>query len=95
MVIINTIPSSLLHIPPLLRTTSFVIGGVVKSESIPLSGALVRLFLRENGQLDGQAISRIDGSYEFNVADQKERFIISHHPKREFNAVVQDLVVPE
>lgn len=92
---LNIFSNKLLLLPATVATPSFIVKGVVKTNSANTSGALVRLFERSNGALVGQAITKADGSYHFTVNDMKEKFLIAHHPKRTFNAVTQDNVVPK
>jgi len=92
---LNILSNNRLFLPPTMLIPSFMVKGVVKTNSADTAGALVRLFARSDAALVGQAITKADGSYKFTVFDTKEKFIIAHHPKRLFNAVVQDNVVPK
>jgi len=70
------------------------IKGKIKQLGMPL---LAPVFLFEKHTLQArQTTSNEDGEYQFKgVVKGREYFIVSHHPAREFNAVIQDNVVPK
>lgn len=55
----------------------------------------VCLFRRDNRQLLWETTSKPDGSYSFrNVATGLECFIVAFDPNGQYNAVIQDKVIP-
>lgn len=56
----------------------------------------VCLFRKDNRQLIWETKSKPDGSYFFrNVAEGLPCFIVAFDPNNQFNAVIQDNVVPK
>ena len=70
------------------------IKGVTKQLGTPCS---TPVFLFEKNTLQvRRTLSNTDGSYQFNgVVKGREYFIVAHHPTRQYNAVIQDNVVPK
>lgn len=83
------------HGSPGTKSSVFLsIKGETKQLGLPIS---VSVFLFEKHTLQvRRVISNKDGEYQFNgVIKGREYFIISHHPTKQFNAVIQDNVVPK
>lgn len=55
----------------------------------------VRLFEKLSGSLIGDISTDENGFYEFNHLTKTKFFIVIHHPQNQFNAVIQDNVVPK
>lgn len=73
----------------------FSISGQTKQLGNPVL-AKVHLYSKTNNQLIDSINSDVDGYYKFSALKKTERyFIVSHHPQGEFNAVIQDNVVPK
>lgn len=71
------------------------IKGQVQEKKVPLP-CRVRLFERKSGQLMAEVATDKQGFYAFNNLNDEERFfVVAHHPKLQFNAVIQDNVVPK
>ena len=70
------------------------IKGVICQLGIPLPCRL-RLYSKISGQLVGESVSDIYGNYEFAGLTNTKHFIVAHHPASQFNAVIQDNVVPK
>lgn len=81
--------------PILTLDHGFRIKGTVKKLGVDHSG-LVQLFERTSGILVAQVTSDKFGKYEFtNLSNLFEFMIIAKDPNRQFNAVIQDNVVPK
>lgn len=70
------------------------IKGSVKQQSLPLP-CRVRLFEKLSGSMIADIATDKNGNYEFKNLAQVPFFIIAHHPASQFNAVIQDNVVPK
>ena len=71
------------------------IKGQVQEKKVPLP-CRVRLFERKSGQLMAEVATDSQGYYVFSNLNAEERFfIVAHHPKVQFNAIIQDNVVPK
>ena len=69
------------------------IKGQVQEKKVPCR---VRLFERKSGQLMAEVATDNQGHYAFyNLNDEERFFIVAHHPRLQFNAVIQDNVVPK
>ena len=55
----------------------------------------VRLFERQTGRLINEVLTDNSGNYEFDHLAMGTFFIIAHHPASQYNAVIQDNVVPK
>ncbi|WP_159123001.1 carboxypeptidase regulatory-like domain-containing protein [Acinetobacter variabilis] len=55
----------------------------------------IRLFEKVSGRLIKETISTKEGFYKFENLELKKYFIVAHHPASQFNAVIQDNVVPK
>lgn len=70
------------------------IKGSVKEQNIPLPCRL-RLFDRISGRLISEVMTDQSGNYVFNHLTANKFFIVAHHPENQYNAVIQDNVVPK
>ena len=71
------------------------IKGQVREMQVPLP-CRVRLFERKSGQLMAEVATDSQGNYAFyNLNDEERFFVVAHHPELQFNAVIQDNVVPK
>lgn len=71
------------------------IKGQVQEKKVPLP-CRVRLFERKSGQLMAEVATDYQGYYAFyNLNDEERFFVVAHHPRLQFNAVIQDNVVPK
>lgn len=55
----------------------------------------VRLFEKQTGRLIYDVKSDKNGRYKFTKLPFSNFFIVAHHPKSQYNAVIQDNVVPK
>ena len=55
----------------------------------------VRLFERQTGRLINEVLTDNSGNYEFDHLTQAKFFLVAHHPQNQYNAVIQDNVVPK
>ena len=71
------------------------IKGQVREENTPIP-CRVRLFERKSGLLMAEVATDTQGYYAFyNLNDDEQFFVVAHHPASQFNAVIQDNVVPK
>lgn len=70
------------------------IKGAVSEKNTPIP-CRVRLFEKISGRLIADAQTDSSGNYEFNHLSETKFFIVAHHPKNQYNAVIQDNVVPK
>lgn len=78
-----------------VKSSLYKIKGVVSKQSVPVP-CVVRLYEKGSGQLVQQKLSKKDGSYEFGSLNNTFKFfIVAHDPASQFNAVIQDNVVPK
>lgn len=56
---------------------------------------IVNLFEKSSGRLIANQLSDGNGNYEFSHLTNTKFFLIAHHPASQFNAVIQDNVVPK
>lgn len=70
------------------------IKGQVKEVGAPIPCRL-RLFEKISGRLIADKLTDENGFYEFDHLTKTKFFIVAHHPENQFNAVIQDNVVPE
>ena len=70
------------------------IKGVVKEENTPIP-CRVRLFEKLSGRLIADKLTDLNGNYEFDHLAKINFFIVAHHPGSQYNAVIQDNVVPK
>ena len=55
----------------------------------------VRLFEKSTGRLISDIQTDVNGNYEFRNLSKAKFFIVAHHPASQYNAVIQDNVVPK
>ena len=55
----------------------------------------VRLFEKQSGRLVDQRLTDKFGHFQFDSLSQLAFFIVAHDPASQFNAVIQDNVVPK
>ena len=72
----------------------FSIKGTVNQKNIPIP-CRVRLFEKLSGRLIADVLTDNAGNYVFNHLTQAKFFLVAHHPQNQFNAVIQDNVVPK
>ncbi|MCL6243361.1 MULTISPECIES: hypothetical protein [Acinetobacter] len=70
------------------------IKGVVRKKNINIP-CRIRLYERFSGRLIDEVLSTDDGQYEFSQLSNVKYFIVAHDPASQFNAVIQDNVVPK
>ncbi len=63
-----------------------------KNISIPCR---VRLFEKLSGRLIADVLTDNTGYYAFDHLTETKFFIVAHHPQNQYNAVIQDNVVPK
>lgn len=72
------------------------IKGTTKKIGVNYAPVPVCVFKRSNRQLLWETTSKADGSYAFrNIAAGLECFVVAFDPNNQFNAVIQDNVVPK
>ncbi|WP_213064881.1 carboxypeptidase regulatory-like domain-containing protein [Acinetobacter sp. SWBY1] len=85
------------HISKGVRFTSVgakSIRGKVKKIGVAIP-CRVRLYEKSTGQKLAEVATDIEGNYEFSKVEQIKCFIVAHDPANQFNAVIQDNVVPK
>ncbi len=85
--------SSPMHINTVLYG-NLSIKGQVKEKNIPIP-CRVRLFEKLSGRLVFDVETDENGFYVFNHLNKTRFFLVAHHPRLQFNAVIQDNVVPK
>ena len=70
------------------------IKGQVKEVGAPIPCRL-RLFEKISGRLIADKLTDENGFYEFDHLTKIKFFIVAHHPASQFNAIIQDNVVPK
>lgn len=71
------------------------INGLTKKLGTNYSPVPICLFRRDNRQVIWETTSKADGSYSFrNVALGLECFIVAFDPNNQYNAVIQDKILP-
>lgn len=78
----------------LTKDKGVTIKGQINERSFPLP-CRVRLFERMTGRLIADIATDQNGFYQFDHLTKLKFFIVAHHPKNQFNAVIQDNVVPK
>lgn len=72
------------------------IKGTTKKVGANYSPVPVCVFKRSNRQLLWETTSKPDGTYSFrNIAVGLECFVVAFDPNNQYNAVIQDMVVPK
>ena len=84
------------HIDDVVQTSArgLSIKGQVKEVGAPIPCRL-RLFEKISGRLIADKLTDKNGFYEFDHLTKTKFFIVAHHPASQFNAVIQDNVVPK
>jgi len=70
------------------------IKGTVNEKATPIP-CRVRLFHKNTGRLLKDIATDSIGKYEFDKLLKEKYFVVAHHPASQFNAVIQDNVVPK
>jgi hypothetical protein len=70
------------------------IKGKVSEKNTPIP-CRVRLFEKLSGRLIADIQTDKNGNYEFDHLTKTNFFIVAHHPQSQYNAVIQDNVVPK
>jgi len=70
------------------------IKGKVSEKNTPIP-CRVRLFDKLSGRLIADVLTDNTGYYAFDHLTQAKFFLVAHHPQNQFNAVIQDNVVPK
>lgn len=70
------------------------IKGQVQETGAPIPCRL-RLFEKISGRLIADKLTDENGFYEFDHLTKTKFFIVAHHPASQFNATIQDNVVPK
>ncbi len=70
------------------------IKGKVSEKNTPIP-CRVRLFEKISGRLVAESQTDHSGNYEFDHLTKTNFFIVAHHPKNQYNAVIQDNMVPK
>lgn len=55
----------------------------------------VRLFEKNTGRFIADVLTDEVGNYEFVNLIKTKFFIVAHHPENQYNAVIQDNVIPK
>lgn len=76
------------------NSNAYAIKGRVSEIGIPLP-CRVRLFEKLSGYLVFDVLTDENGFYEFNNLGKTKFFLVAHHPSNQYNAVIQDNVVPK
>lgn len=70
------------------------IKGNVKESGVSIP-CRVSIFDQLSGVILGATITNTDGDFEFSHLKPIRCFIVAHHPKVQYKAVIQDNVVPK
>lgn len=97
--------STLINIAPVCFRSPVADGVVEFSNGLSIKGSVselntpipcrVRLFEKISGRLIADKLTDKNGFYEFDHLTKTKFFIVAHHPASQFNAVIQDNVVPK
>lgn len=55
----------------------------------------VRLFIKSTGQLFKDVVTDENGYYEFTEIPLNRYYVVAHDPDGEYNAVIQDNIIPK
>ncbi|QYA56412.1 carboxypeptidase regulatory-like domain-containing protein [Acinetobacter johnsonii] len=75
-------------------TNQRAIKGSVSKKNIRIP-CIVRLYEKSSGRLVKEVIADKNGNYTFNQLVKIKYFIVAFDPSSQFNAVIQDNVVPK
>ena len=70
------------------------IKGRVSEKNTPIP-CRVRLFEKLSGRLIADVLTDNTGDYAFDHLTETKFFIVAHHPQNQYNAVIQDNIIPE
>lgn len=90
----NIIPAICASDAVLLTDQGYSIKGQIKEGGISIP-CRVRLFEKLSGRLVFDVETDENGFYVFNHLNKTRFFLVAHHPASQFNAVIQDNVVPK
>lgn len=76
------------------KASELSIKGSVQEQAARLP-ARVRIFEKSSGRLVADIITDKNGNYEHKGLPPIRFFLVAHHPASQFNAVIQDNVVPK
>ena len=79
---------------PVVYQKGLSIKGKVSEKNTPIP-CRVRLFEKLSGRLIADVLTDNTGYYAFDHLTQAKFFLVAHHPQNQFNAVIQDNVVPK
>ena len=95
LVNLQVIPAINANLDPVLTSDKgLLIKGQVKETNTPIPCRL-RLFEKTSGRMVAEVATDQNGFYEFDHLTKTKFFIVAHHPASQFNAVIQDNVVPK
>lgn len=95
LVNLQVIPAINANLDPVLTSDKgLLIKGQVKETNTPIPCRL-RLFEKISGRMVFEKVTDQNGFYEFDHLTKTKFFIVAHHPENQFNAVIQDNVVPK
>ena len=83
-----------LEVYPVTLNSGLSIKGQVKVQGRNLP-CRVRLFHKASGRIVDNVKTSNDGNYAFSNLLATQYFVVAHHPASQFNAVIQDNVVPK
>ncbi|ENX07621.1 carboxypeptidase-like regulatory domain-containing protein [Acinetobacter variabilis] len=72
----------------------YKISGTVLKSSAPIP-CRIRLYEKLTGTKLNEVLSDANGNYEFTNLEKSKYFLVAHDPASQFNAVIQDNVVPK
>lgn len=73
---------------------NFAIKGRVLKKGIHLP-CRVRLFIKATGQLVQDVATDENGYYAFQMISLNRYYVVAHDPDGEYNAVIQDNIIPK
>lgn len=97
MAIFDITPSSVKYINHLAFSVEkgYTISGQVIQQNIPLP-CKIRLYDQSSAQFLYEISTDEQGYYTFdNLNPNYKFFIVAHHPNSEYNAVIQDNIIPK
>lgn len=83
-----------IDVNPVVYQKGLSIKGKVSEKNTPIP-CRVRLFEKLSGRLIADVLTDNTGYYAFDHLTQAKFFLVAHHPQNQFNAVIQDNVVPK
>lgn len=79
---------------PVTYDKGLQIKGTIKEQGVDLE-CRVRLYHKPTGRIVADTATDKTGNYAFDHLNRSKFFIVAHHPASQFNAVIQDNVVPK